>query len=103
MWFAVLYATRAVRMGVDVEAQMTYVERVCEFAQLPPEAAASLTGDPPEPWPPLGGIAFEHAELRYRDVSAQDAPPTATVATEEERRTASATAGSCLFMNSDPR
>ena len=26
-----------VKMGVDVEAQMTYVERVCEFAQLPPE------------------------------------------------------------------
>ena len=53
-------------MFLDVEAQMTYVERVCEFAQLPPEAAALVKGDPPEPWPPLGGISFQNAELRYR-------------------------------------
>ena len=30
-----------VKMAVDVESQMTYVERVCEYAQLPPEPAAT--------------------------------------------------------------
>jgi ATP-binding cassette subfamily C (CFTR/MRP) protein 1 len=55
-----------VKMAVDVESQMTYVERVCEYAQLPPEPAATLAGDPAEPWPPLGGIAFAAASLRYR-------------------------------------
>ena len=39
---------------------------MCEFAQLPTEAAKHLSGDPPEPWPPQGGIAFDSADLRYR-------------------------------------
>ena len=51
---------------VNMEAQMTYVERVFQYIDLPGEPAASLPSDPTEAWPSAGRIEIENVSLRYR-------------------------------------
>ena len=54
---------------VNMEAQMTYVERVFSYIDLPAEPPACLPSDPTTDngfWPPQGGINFRGISLRYR-------------------------------------
>jgi len=56
-----------IRMMCEVEIAMNSVERFEQYAQLPQEAAAELTGDPDRnTWPTRGEISFQNLQLRYR-------------------------------------
>jgi ABC-type multidrug transport system fused ATPase/permease subunit len=52
---------------VNLEAQMTYVERIFEYIDLPTEPPASMPTDPSTSWPSSGKIVIRDVSLRYRD------------------------------------
>lgn len=55
------------RQTAELENQMTSVERIVEYADLPPEPP--LESDekdaPPKDWPRAGNLAFKSLSLRY--------------------------------------
>ena len=57
----------AVRMSVDIEDQMTSVERLLQYTQLPPEAPLTSTpeANPRPDWPQNGVISMQSAQLKY--------------------------------------
>ncbi|XP_042894914.1 ATP-binding cassette sub-family C member 4-like isoform X1 [Parasteatoda tepidariorum] len=62
-----------VRQSAEVESQMTSVERVVEYSNLPPEAALESEKEkkPPKGWPSKGYIVYQNVNLRY----SPDEPP----------------------------
>ncbi|XP_055936124.1 ATP-binding cassette sub-family C member 4-like isoform X2 [Argiope bruennichi] len=62
-----------VRQSAEVESQMTSVERVIEYSNLPPEAALDSDKDkkPPKEWPSKGYIIYKNVSLKY---SPEDPP-----------------------------
>ncbi|MFH4978030.1 hypothetical protein AB6A40_004739 [Gnathostoma spinigerum] len=56
----------AVRMTSELETNIVAVERLKEYAEIPPEGAKSHT-QPPSDWPSQGAISFRHLCLRYRE------------------------------------
>ncbi|XP_076312434.1 ATP-binding cassette sub-family C member 4-like isoform X1 [Tachypleus tridentatus] len=62
-----------VRQSAEVENQMTAVERVMEYSNLPSEAPleAPTEQQPPPDWPQQGMIRFENVSLKY---SPEDLP-----------------------------
>ena len=51
---------------VNLEAQMTYAERVFEFIDEEQESPRVLASDPASDWPSGGAITIKDASLRYR-------------------------------------
>ncbi|XP_022257889.1 multidrug resistance-associated protein 4-like isoform X2 [Limulus polyphemus] len=62
-----------VRQSAEVESQMTAVERVMEYSNLPSEAPLEAPSEqqPPPDWPQQGMIRFENMCLKY---SSEDLP-----------------------------
>ncbi len=65
------FAQWGMRQSAELENQMTSVERLVEYAELPPEPP--LESDkkhaPPLDWPQAGNIVFETLSLRYAEGS----------------------------------
>lgn len=57
------------RLSAELENQMTSVERVIEYAELPSEPAleSDPKNAPPNDWPKYGNIAFKSLSLRYAE------------------------------------
>lgn len=55
------------RQTAEIENQMTSVERVMEYANLPPEPALESTVEnkPPAEWPQNGSIQFQDLSFKY--------------------------------------
>lgn len=55
------------RQTAELENQMTSVERIVEYADLPPEPPleSDEKNAPPKDWPRAGNIAFKSLSLRY--------------------------------------
>lgn len=55
------------RQSTELENQMTSVERIVEYAELPSEAPleSSPSNAPPKDWPKSGRIEFRALSLRY--------------------------------------
>lgn len=53
--------------SAELESQMTSVERIVEYAELPPEPPleSDKENSPPETWPQRGEIQFKSVSLRY--------------------------------------
>ena len=60
--------SRLTRMGVELEATMTHVERVLEYCRLQPEQPAPVLPTDPSPseFPKEGRVVFDHLSARYR-------------------------------------
>jgi ATP-binding cassette, subfamily C (CFTR/MRP), member 1 len=57
-----------VRQTVEVETNIVSVERVLEYARLPPEAPEIIPGKrPPVAWPSKGALQFKSYSTRYRE------------------------------------
>lgn len=56
-----------VRQSAEIESQMTSVERVLEYSNLPAEAALDSAPNkkPPKTWPEFGSITFDGMSLSY--------------------------------------
>ncbi|CAF4347407.1 unnamed protein product, partial [Adineta steineri] len=56
-----------IRLSVDVETQMTAVERVLEYCSLEQEPPAQVSSDhrPPSNWPSEGRIVFNNVSMSY--------------------------------------
>ncbi|CAF3694293.1 unnamed protein product [Adineta steineri] len=56
-----------IRLSVDVETQMTAVERVLEYCSLEQEPPAQVSSDhrPPSNWPSEGRIVFNNISMSY--------------------------------------
>ena len=61
------------RQSADLENQMTSVERIIEYAELPSEPAleSDEKNAPPPDWPSNGNIEFKAVSLRYAEHSAR--------------------------------
>lgn len=59
------------RQCAELENQMTSVERIDEYAKLPPEPAmeSDEKNAPPKDWPKSGNIEFKSLSLRYSENS----------------------------------
>ena len=55
------------RQSVEVETQMTSVERVLDYCTLEQEPPARLAHRPPVHWPSQGRIVFDDVTLSYSD------------------------------------
>ncbi|EMC96931.1 hypothetical protein BAUCODRAFT_433092 [Baudoinia panamericana UAMH 10762] len=56
-----------VRQTVEVETNIVSVERVLEYAHLPPEAPEIISKNrPPNSWPSKGAVSFNGYSTRYR-------------------------------------
>lgn len=55
------------RQSAELENQMTSVERIIEYAELPsePPLESDEKNAPPKGWPPYGNIEFKALSLRY--------------------------------------
>ncbi|CAM9619530.1 unnamed protein product, partial [Ectocarpus sp. 8 AP-2014] len=61
------YLTWTVRMGCEMEARITSVERAQEYADLTPEAPPIVDDyRPPQGWPESGAVKLSGIEMRYR-------------------------------------
>ncbi|CAM9778343.1 unnamed protein product, partial [Ectocarpus fasciculatus] len=61
------YLTWTVRMGCEMEARITAVERAQEYADLTPEAPPIVDDyRPPEGWPASGAVNLSGIKMRYR-------------------------------------
>lgn len=62
------------RQTAELENQMTSVERVIEYSNLPSERSLdtdrSILGKMTQPWPQRGTIKFNNLSLKYSDASA---------------------------------
>lgn len=56
-----------IRQSAKMETQMTSVERIIEYANLPsePPLESQQQNAPPNDWPQHGNIAFKSLSLRY--------------------------------------
>lgn len=54
-----------VRQSAELESQMTSVERIVEYTELPTEAELVAGKRPPANWPSKGSIQFESVYLQY--------------------------------------
>ncbi|XP_031635556.1 multidrug resistance-associated protein 4-like [Contarinia nasturtii] len=59
------------RQNAELENQMTSVERIAEYAELPPEPPleSDEQNAPPKDWPYYGNIEFKSLSLRYAENS----------------------------------
>lgn len=59
------------RQNIEMENQMISVERVLEYAELPPEPPleSDEKNAPPKDWPYNGNIEFKSLNLRYAENS----------------------------------
>ncbi|KAJ3367238.1 hypothetical protein GGF31_007656 [Allomyces arbusculus] len=55
-----------VRIYCDIETNIVSVERIREYAEMPPEAAEHTDLALPADWPTTGKIEFDHYSTRYR-------------------------------------
>lgn len=57
------------RQSTELENQMTSVERIVEYAELPaePPLESDSKNAPPKDWPQSGRIEFESLSLRYAE------------------------------------
>lgn len=57
------------RQSTELENQMTSVERIVEYAELPsePPLDSSPSNKPPNDWPKSGRIEFRSLSLRYAE------------------------------------
>lgn len=57
------------RQNAELENQMTSVERIAEYAELPPEPPleSDEKNAPPKDWPQYGNIEFKSLSLRYAE------------------------------------
>lgn len=55
------------RASADLETQMTSVERIVEYSELPsePPLESNAKHAPPADWPQQGNIEFKSLNLRY--------------------------------------
>lgn len=56
-----------VNQFVQTEQNMNAVERVLHYTELPSEADAHTSTDPPVNWPQRGAIRFDNVKLAYRE------------------------------------
>ena len=61
------YSQFGVRMACEVESQMTSVERVMAYSELPPEPGYSRHDKPPEDWPSRGVLNLHNVSMTYMD------------------------------------
>lgn len=54
-----------IRQTVEVESQMTSVERIIEYAEIPPEPQMKTPIQLRPNWPETGQIQFKHLNFRY--------------------------------------
>ena len=61
------------RQSAELENQMTSVERVLEYAELPsePPLESDEKNAPPKDWPHYGNIEFKSLSLRYAENTAR--------------------------------
>lgn len=61
------------RQCAELENQMTSVERIVEYANIPPEPAmeSNEKNAPPSDWPQFGNIEFKSLSLRYAENAQQ--------------------------------
>ncbi|XP_063977599.1 ATP-binding cassette sub-family C member 4-like [Diachasmimorpha longicaudata] len=55
-----------VRQSTEVQSQMTAVERVLEYSDLPQEEAEESSSPPPPNWPSSGRIQFRNVFMSYK-------------------------------------
>ncbi|KAJ3007766.1 Multidrug resistance-associated protein 1 [Thoreauomyces humboldtii] len=64
--------TALVGQMVAMMTDMTYVERLLEYSDLPQEPDANRDGDPsPDVWPSAGNVEFENYSVSYKDGGAR--------------------------------
>lgn len=63
------FAQWGMRQSAELENQMTSVERLVEYADLPPEPPleSDTKNVPPKDWPQAGNIVFDTLSLRYAE------------------------------------
>ena len=54
-------------MACEVESQMTSVERVMAYSELPPEPGYNRHGRPPDDWPSRGVLNLHNVSMTYMD------------------------------------
>lgn len=61
------------RQSAELDNQMTSVERIVEYAELPPEPPleSDEKNAPPKGWPFYGNIEFKSLNLRYAEHGAR--------------------------------
>lgn len=61
------------RQSAELENQMTSVERIFEYGEIPPEPPLESDKEhtPPRNWPHAGNIDFKSLSLRYSENSNQ--------------------------------
>lgn len=52
---------------VEVETNMTSVERILDYSKIPQEPALEKGGEPPKQWPCSGKIEFKNVSLKYSE------------------------------------
>lgn len=60
-----------IKQTADVQSQMTAVERIIQYTNLPQEHPIESAIPPPENWPSFGKIQLKNVFLSYRE---QDPP-----------------------------
>nr|XP_046485751.1 ATP-binding cassette sub-family C member 4-like isoform X2 [Neodiprion pinetum] len=60
-----------VRLSAEVVSQMTSVERVLQYTNLPKEGPFTTGSPPPDTWPSQGGLVMKNVSMKYND----DKPP----------------------------
>lgn len=62
-----------IRQSAELESQMTSIERIFEYAELPSEPSLDSTemNTPPQDWPQHGRIEFKSLSLKYAEKSAR--------------------------------
>jgi len=65
-----------IQSSVEVQAQTTAIQSVCEYLTLPPERGIKeddplVTGHVGDSWPEQGDVKFEHVTMHYN----KDLPP----------------------------
>ncbi|XP_015522174.2 ATP-binding cassette sub-family C member 4 isoform X1 [Neodiprion lecontei] len=56
-----------VRLCVQVISQITSVERILQYTNLPKEGPFTTDKPPPVDWPSKGDLAFNHVSMKYAD------------------------------------
>ncbi|XP_043486988.1 ATP-binding cassette sub-family C member 4-like, partial [Polistes fuscatus] len=54
-----------IRQIVEISIQMTSVERICQYTNLPKEESLTSTNPAPPTWPSQGQIVFKNVYMRY--------------------------------------